>query len=139
MASIMPIENGKILLAAWQGAHKVEGTDDQSVFVSKSVDGGEKWTKPRVVPGRTLYARWAPTFFSSSSGSNEGETYLFYAESEQCWHCESNECEDIVRKRKNGSEEEDVSTYWDDSKEGIVSKSEESGERRTVVATWWEH
>ena len=133
MASIMPIENGKILLAAWQGAHKVEGTDDQSVFVSKSVDGGEKWTKPRVVPGRTFGVRWAPTFFSSSSGSNEGETYLFYAESEQCWHCESNECEDIVRKRKNGSEEEDVSTYWDDSKEGIVSKAKKAAS----VGPWW--
>ena len=83
--------------------------------------------------GRTFSVRWAPTFFSSSSGSNEGETYLFYAESEQCWHCESNECEDIVRKRKNGSEEEDVSTYWDDSKEGIVSKAKKAAS----VGPWW--
>ena len=129
----------KVLLAAWQGAHKVEGTDDQSLFVSKSADGGATWTKARVVPGRKFGVRWAPTFFSSgSSGSNSGggggeTTYLFYAESEKCWHCESGECEDIVRKRKNGSEEEDVSTYWDESKEGIVSKAKKAAS----VGPWW--
>ena len=127
----------KVLLAAWQGAHKVEGTDDQSLFVSKSADGGATWTKARVVPGRKFGVRWAPTFFSSgssSSGSGGGETtYLFYAESEKCWHCESGECEDIVRKRKSGSEEEDVSVYWDESKEGIVSKAKKAAS----VGPWW--
>ena len=149
MASIHPVatktrrkddddDDGKrVLLAAWQGAHKVEGTDDQSLFVSKSADGGATWTKARVVPGRKFGVRWAPTFFSSSSsgsGSGGGETtYLFYAESEKCWHCESGECEDIVRKRKNGSEEEDVSVYWDESKEGIVSKAKKAAS----VGPWW--
>ena len=150
MASIHPVatktrrkddddDGKKVLLAAWQGAHKVEGTDDQSLFVSKSADGGATWTKARVVPGRKFGVRWAPTFFSSSSsGSNSsgggGETtYLFYAESEKCWHCESGECEDIVRKRKNGSEEEDVSVYWDESKEGIVSKAKKAAS----VGPWW--
>jgi len=149
MASIHPVatktrrkdddddDGEKVLLAAWQGAHKVEGTDDQSLFVSKSADGGATWTKARVVPGRKFGVRWAPTFFSSgssSSGSGGGETtYLFYAESEKCWHCESGECEDIVRKRKNGSEEEDVSVYWDESKEGIVSKAKKAAS----VGPWW--
>ena len=151
MASIHPVatktrrkdddddDGKKVLLAAWQGAHKVEGTDDQSLFVSKSADGGATWTKARVVPGRKFGVRWAPTFFSSSSsGSNSGggggeTTYLFYAESEKCWHCESGECEDIVRKRKNGSEEEDVSVYWDESKEGIVSKAKKAAS----VGPWW--
>jgi len=143
MASIHPIKNGKILLAAWQGAHKVEGTDDQSLFVSKSADGGETWTKARVVPGRKFGVRWAPTFFSgggsgsdrdNNNNNNERQnTYLFYAESEKCWHCESSECEDIVRKRKNGSEEEDVSVYWDESREGIVSKAKKAAS----VGPWW--
>ena len=149
MASIHPVatktrrkdenddDGKKVLLAAWQGAHKVEGTDDQSLFVSKSADGGATWTKARVVPGRKFGVRWAPTFFSSGSsgsGSGGGETtYLFYAESEKCWHCESGECEDIVRKRKNGSEEEDVSVYWDESKKGIVSKQR----KRRKVGPWW--
>jgi len=148
MASIHPVvtktrrkddddDGKKVLLAAWQGAHKVEGTDDQSLFVSKSADGGATWTKARVVPGRKFGVRWAPTFFSTSSsgsGSGGGETtYLFYAESEKCWHCESGECEDIVRKRKNGSEEEDVSVYWDESKEGIVSKAKKAAS----VGPWW--
>ena len=151
MASIHPVatktrrkdddddDGKKVLLAAWQGAHKVEGTDDQSLFVSKSADGGATWTKARVVPGRKFGVRWAPTFFSSSSsGSNSGggggeTTYLFYAEREKCWHCESGECEDIVRKRKSGSEEEDVSVYWDESKEGIVSKAKKAAS----VGPWW--
>ena len=143
MASIHPIKNGKILLAAWQGAHKVEGTDDQSLFVSKSADGGETWTKARVVPGRKFGVRWAPTFFSgggsgsdrdNNNNNNERQnTYLFYAESEKCWHCESSECEDIVRKRKNGSVEEDVSVYWDESREGIVSKAKKAAS----VGPWW--
>ena len=102
MATIHPIKNGKVLLAAWQGAHRVEGTDDQSLFVAKSVDGGKTFGRAKVVPGRTFGVRWAPTFFSEdvvveeNSDRNNGfmrkrkkRTYLFFAESERCWHCES--------------------------------------------------
>jgi len=146
MATIHPIKNGKVLLAAWQGAHRVEGTDDQSLFVAKSVDGGKTFGRAKVVPGRTFGVRWAPTFFSEdvvveeNSYRNNGlmrkrkkRTYLFFAESERCWHCESQECEDIVRKRKAGIEDEHVSFYWDESRSGIVSKAKKAAS----VGPWW--
>ena len=51
--------------------------------------------------------------------------------------------EQQVRRYREKTEKrvgkEDVSTYWDDSKEGIVSKAKKAASVRTVVATWWEH
>ena len=98
------------LYVAWQGSKGAEGNNDQNIYFSSSASHGSAWTQAKRLGAKQTGARWAPVLFVAPNPPRHAVRHgkqptqpsslrLFYAESKNCFVCNSLACKNLMQPR----------------------------------------